>query len=54
MLSLSLSKGSARMWFNKIKPYSIGNFKELYKNFVSYFIAGQKDSEPSTFLFMVK
>lgn len=32
-------KGSARMWINKLKPHSIGNFKKLSKNFVSYSIA---------------
>ncbi|KAH7845081.1 hypothetical protein Vadar_008225 [Vaccinium darrowii] len=34
--------GSARMWFNKLKPQSIGNFKELSKSFVSIaaYIAG--------------
>lgn len=47
-------KGSARMWFNKIKPNSIDNFKELIKNFVSYFIAWQKHSTSSTYLFTVK
>ncbi|KAH7861719.1 hypothetical protein Vadar_029886 [Vaccinium darrowii] len=38
----------------KGKPHSIGNFKELSKNFVSYFIAGQKYSKPSTYLLTVK
>ena len=35
-------KGNARMWFNKLKPNSIGNFKDLSKSFVSYFIMGQR------------
>ncbi|KAH7845110.1 hypothetical protein Vadar_029481 [Vaccinium darrowii] len=29
-------KGSAQMWFNKIKPNTIGSFKQLSENFVSY------------------
>ncbi|KAH7862285.1 hypothetical protein Vadar_002496 [Vaccinium darrowii] len=47
-------KGSARMWFNKLKPHSISNFKQLNKSFVSYFIAGQKYSKPLTCLFSIR
>ena len=46
-------KGNARMWFNKLKPNSIGDFKELSKSFVSYFIAGQKYCKPSTHLLTI-
>lgn len=47
-------KGSSRLWFNKLKPQSISNFKQLNQSFVSYFIAGQKYSKPSTCLFSVR
>ncbi|KAH7850919.1 hypothetical protein Vadar_004634 [Vaccinium darrowii] len=47
-------KGSARMWFNKLEPQSISNFKQLSQSFVSYFIAGQKYSKPSTCLFSIR
>ena len=46
-------KGNARMWFNKLKPNSIGDFKELSKSFVSYFIVGQKYCKPSTHLLTI-
>ncbi|KAH7846136.1 hypothetical protein Vadar_010382 [Vaccinium darrowii] len=47
-------KGSAWTWFNKLKPQSINNFKQLSKSFVSYFIARQKYSKPSTCLFSIR
>ncbi|KAH7844452.1 hypothetical protein Vadar_028123 [Vaccinium darrowii] len=47
-------KGNAQVWFNKLKPQSISNFKELSKRFVSYFIAVQKYSKPSTYLFSIR
>ena len=33
-------KGSARVWFNKLKPNSISTFKELSAQFASHFIGG--------------
>ncbi|KAH7844952.1 hypothetical protein Vadar_033624 [Vaccinium darrowii] len=47
-------KGTSWMWFNKLKPQSISNFKQLSKSFVSYFIAGQKYNKPSTCLFSIR
>lgn len=47
-------KGIARMWFNKLKPGSVGSFKELSKSFVSYVITGQKYTKPDTYLAMLK
>ena len=33
-------KGSARIWFNRLTPSSIGTFKELSAQFASHFIRG--------------
>ena len=33
-------KGSARIWFSKLTPNSIGTFKELNAQFASHFIGG--------------
>ena len=35
-------KGSARVWFSKIKPKSVSIFKELSNNFFTHFIVGQR------------
>ncbi|XP_059638773.1 uncharacterized protein LOC132281054 [Cornus florida] len=47
-------KGSARVWFNKLKPGSIETFVELSKGFVSHFIVGQRHRRPATYLLTVK
>ncbi|XP_059663461.1 uncharacterized protein LOC132309129 [Cornus florida] len=47
-------KGSARVWFNKLKPGSIETFAELSKGFVSHFIVDQRHRRPTTHLFTMK
>ncbi|XP_059663782.1 uncharacterized protein LOC132309495 [Cornus florida] len=47
-------KGSARVWFNKLKPGTIETFEELSKRFVGHFIAGQRHRRPATYLLTVK
>ncbi|XP_059650655.1 uncharacterized protein LOC132296472 [Cornus florida] len=47
-------KGSARVWFNKLKPGTIETFEELSKGFVGHFIAGQRHRRPATHLLTVK
>ncbi|XP_059629876.1 uncharacterized protein LOC132272805 [Cornus florida] len=47
-------KGSARVWFNKLKPGSIETFAELSKGFVSHFIAGQRHRMPATHILTMK
>ncbi|XP_059669890.1 uncharacterized protein LOC132315551 [Cornus florida] len=47
-------KGSARVWFNKLKPGTIETFEELSKGFVGHFIAGQRHRRPATYLLTVK
>ncbi|XP_059668817.1 uncharacterized protein LOC132313897 [Cornus florida] len=47
-------KGSARVWFNKLKPGSISNFEELSKQFIGHFIAGRRHRKPATYLLNVK
>ena len=34
-------KGSARVWFSKIKPNSMSTFKEFSNSFITHFIKGQ-------------
>ncbi|XP_059627212.1 uncharacterized protein LOC132270005 [Cornus florida] len=47
-------KGSARVWFNKLKPGTIETFEELSKGFMGHFIAGQRHRRPTTHLLIVK
>ncbi|XP_059654509.1 uncharacterized protein LOC132301255 [Cornus florida] len=47
-------KGWARLWFNKLKPGSIKNFKELSIQFIGHFITGQRHRKPATYLLNVK
>lgn len=47
-------KGNSRTWYTKLQPGSICNFKELTENFVSYFIAGQRYTKPTTYLLNIK
>ena len=35
-------KGSARIWFSRLTPNSIGTFKELSTQFASHFIGGHR------------
>ncbi|XP_059654271.1 uncharacterized protein LOC132300988 [Cornus florida] len=50
----TLNQGSARVWFNKLKPGTINTFEELSKLFVSHFIASQRHRRPATYLLTVK
>ena len=45
-------KGSARVWFSKIPPNTVGSFKELSKLFVNNFIEGQRHKH-STFNLLI-
>ena len=40
-------KGAARVWFNKILPRTIVDFKQLSKGFVRHFIGGQRHKKPT-------
>ena len=40
-------KGTARVWFSKIPPCTIVNFKQLNKGFVCHFIGGQRHKKPT-------
>ena len=35
-------KGTTRVWFNKLTPNTMSNFKELSRHFVTHFIGGQR------------
>ena len=39
-------KGAARVWFCKIPPGTIADFKQLSKGFVRHFIGGQRHKKP--------
>ena len=45
-------KGSARVWFSKIPPNTVGSFKKLSKLFVNNFIEGQRHKH-STFNLLI-
>ncbi|XP_059658664.1 uncharacterized protein LOC132304990 [Cornus florida] len=47
-------KGSAWVWFNKLKPGSINDFDELIKQFIRHFITGMRHRNPATYLLNVK
>ena len=47
-------KGSARIWFNKLTPNSIGTFKELSAQFASHFIRGHRYKKSTTCLMNIK
>lgn len=51
---LTTIKGSARVWFNWLKPGNISNFTELSRQFVGYFIGGQRCQKPVTYLLNIK
>ena len=47
-------KGSARIWFNKLTPNSIGTFKELSAQFASHFIGGHRYKKSTACLMNIK
>ena len=47
-------KGPARIWFSRLTPNSIGNFKELSPQFASHFIRGHRYKKSTTFLISIK
>ena len=51
---LTMLKGSARIWFSKLTPNSIGTFKELGAQFISHFIGGHRYKKSITCLMNIK
>ena len=47
-------KGSARVFFSKIKPNSVSIFKELSNNFVTHFIGGQRHKRSTHALMQIR
>ena len=47
-------KGPARVWFNKIRPNTIGSFEELSKLFVNNFIEEQRHKRFSSSLLAIE
>jgi hypothetical protein len=47
-------KGSARIWFKKLTPGSVGTFAQLSRSFFNHFIGGQRYERPTTHLLNVK
>ena len=47
-------KGSARVWFSKIKPISVSIFKELSNNFVTHFIRGKRHKHSTHALMQIR
>ena len=47
-------KGTAKVWFSKITPNSISNFKELSRHFITHFIGGQRYKRSPTSLLNIK
>ncbi|XP_050259035.1 uncharacterized protein LOC126704036 [Quercus robur] len=47
-------KGSARIWFNRLTPNSIGTFKELSAQFASHFIRGHRYKKSTACLMNIK
>ena len=50
----STLKGSARIWFSRLTPNSIGTFKELSAQFASHFIKGHKYKKFTACLMNIK
>lgn len=49
-----ISKGSALIWFKKIKPATVTTFTQLSKLFVSHYIGAQRQRRPAAHLLTVK
>jgi hypothetical protein len=47
-------KGSARIWFKKLTPGSVGSFAQLSRSFFNHFIGGQRYGRPTTHLLNVR
>ena len=47
-------KGSARIWFKKLTPGSVGSFTQLSCSFFNHFIGGQRYGLPTTHLLNVR
>ena len=47
-------KGSARIWFSRLTPNSIGTFKELSTQFASHFIRGHRHKESTACLMNIR
>ena len=47
-------KVAARVWFSKISPGTIVNFKQLSKGFVRHFIGGQRHKKPTGHLLNIQ
>jgi len=47
-------KGPARIWFSKLTPNSIGNYKELSAQFASHFIRGHRYKKSIACLISIK
>lgn len=50
----TMIKGPTRVWFSYLKPGSVSNFTELSRQFVGYFIGGQRHYKPVTHLLNIK
>ncbi|XP_058106489.1 uncharacterized protein LOC131249738 [Magnolia sinica] len=46
--------GSARSWYQQLKPNSVGSFAELSRLFLTQFISGKKSQKRTTHLFTIK
>ncbi|XP_058075823.1 uncharacterized protein LOC131224321 [Magnolia sinica] len=46
--------GSARSWYQQLKPNSISSFVELSRLFLTQFISGKRSRNPNTHLFAIK
>lgn len=51
---LTTIKGPVRVLFGMLKPESDSNFTELSRQFVGYFIGGQRHLKPATHLLNIK
>lgn len=46
--------GATRVWFGKVPPSTIANFKQLSKGFVRHFIGGQRHKKPTGHLLNIR
>ena len=47
-------KGVARIWFNRLTPNSVSNFKELSAQFTAHFIGGHRYKNSTACLMSIK
>ena len=50
----TILKGAARIWFSRLKPNSINNFKELSAQFTAHFIGGHRYKKSIACLMSIK